>query len=166
MKRLLASPSGALLVALLGLALPTVAAAETYGDGVHLSAATPIADILADPDAYVGKTVRVEGRVAEVCPMAGCWMELAAADGGDTLRIKVEDGVIVFPAAAAGRVAAAEGVVEAIPMSRERYVDWLAHLAEERGQPFDAAAVGDGPFRLIQIRGTGAEIPAAAGGAG
>jgi hypothetical protein len=140
---------------------PATSGAETYGDGVHVAAATPIAAILADPDAYVGKTVRVEGRVAEVCPKAGCWMELASGDAGETLRIKVEDGVIVFPADAAGRAAVAEGVVEAVPMSREQYVGWLRHLAEERGDAFDESGVGDGPFRLIQVRGTGAEIAAA-----
>ena len=41
--------------------------------------------------------------------------------------------------------AVAEGVVEAIPMTRESYVDWLQHLAEEKGKKFDPATVGEGP---------------------
>lgn len=151
------------------LAAPVPAAAESYGDGVSIAEPTPIADLLADPDAYLGKRVRVEGRVTEVCPMRGCWMELAEGEGGGSVvRIKVDDGVIVFPSDATGRPAAAEGVVEAIEMSRESYLGWLAHLAEERGESFDAAAaeVGEGPFRLIQVRATGAEIePAPADGA-
>jgi hypothetical protein len=49
-------------------------------------------------------------------------------------------------------------VVEAIPMEREEYVSWLAHLAAESGKPFDPASVGAGPFRILQIRGEGAQV--------
>ena len=154
--RLLAGLVAGGLVLLFGVAVP--AAAEVYGDGVKLEEATPIGKILADPDAYIGKTVRVEGGVIDVCPRKGCWMEIG--DEGESIRIKVEDDVIVFPAAAKGKVAAAEGEVEAIEMSREKYVDWLARLAEEKGETFDAASadLGDGPFRMIRIKGTGASI--------
>ncbi len=132
--------------------------AESYGHGVDIEEATPIAKILADPDAYIGKTVRVEGGVLDVCPRKGCWIEVG--DEGESIRIKVDDGVIVFPAAAKGKIAAAQGEVEANEMSREAYLGWLAHLAEEKGETFDAesADVGDGPFRIIRIRGTGARI--------
>jgi hypothetical protein len=72
--------------------------------------------------------------------------------------VKVDDGVIVFPVTSKGKLAVAEGVVEAIPMTRDEYVDWLEHLAEERGGKFDASKVGEGPFRIVQIKGTGARI--------
>ncbi|MEM7584796.1 MAG: DUF4920 domain-containing protein [Acidobacteriota bacterium] len=131
---------------------------STYGNEVSLSEATPIAKILADPDAFIGREVRVEGGVIDVCPRKGCWIEVG--DEGESIRIKVEDDVIVFPAGAKGRVAAAQGTVEAIEMSRQQYLGWLAHLAEEKGEAFDAASadIGEGPFRRIQIRGEGAEI--------
>lgn len=133
-------------------------AGETYGSGVSVAEATPISKILADPDAYVGKTVRIEGKVLDVCPMKGCWMELASEDGRQSLRVKVDDGVIVFPVTSKGRLAVAEGTVEAIPMTKEKYVAWLEHLAEERGETFDASTVGEGPFRVLQLKGTGARI--------
>jgi hypothetical protein len=57
-----------------------------------------------------------------------------------------------------GSLAVAEGTVEAIPMTREQYAGWLEHLAEERGEKFDAASVGEGPFRILQLKGTGARI--------
>ena len=133
-------------------------AADTYGSGVTLPEATSIEKILADPDAYVGKRVRIEGQVMDICPMKGCWMELAEEGGNASLRVKVDDGVIVFPATAKGKIAAAEGTVEAIPMTREQYIGWLEHLAEERGQKLDPEMVGEGPFRILQIRGEGARI--------
>jgi hypothetical protein len=144
---------GPLLASLLAAAEPA-----TLGAGVTLEETTPIHRILADPEAFLGKTVRIEGGVLDVCPMKGCWVEVG--DAGESLRVKVEDDVIVFPADAKGRIIAAQGVVEAVEMTREAYIDWLAHLAAEKGEPFDAAAadIGDGPHRTIRIRGTGAQL--------
>ncbi|MEA2560359.1 MAG: hypothetical protein QOH06_1863 [Acidobacteriota bacterium] len=152
---------GLILVAVAALQVPIVRAGESYGSGVKVAEATPISKILADPDAYVGKTVRIEGKVLDVCPMKGCWMELAGEDGKESLKVRVEDGVMVFPVTSKGKLAVAEGTVEAIPMTKEQYVGWLEHLAEERGETFtaaDIAAVGDGPFRILQLKGTGARI--------
>ena len=145
------------LVAVAVLFVPAVYGGS-YGDGVSVEAATPIHEILADPDAWIGKTVRVEGGVLDVCPKAGCWMEIGEA--GESIQIKVDDGVIVFPTDAKGHVASAEGTVEAVEMTREKYVEWLEHLAEEKGEELDEDSLdlGDGPYRLIRIRGTGAEI--------
>ena len=149
----------ALLLALTLLAIaPVLYAEETnLGAGLTIDETLKISTLLADPNPYVGKKVRVEGKVTEVCQMAGCWMELEESAQA-RIRIKVDDGVIVFPATAPGKTAVAEGVVESIPMTREKYVAHMEHEAEDRGQKFDAAAIGDGPFQILQIRGTGARI--------
>ena len=56
--------------------------------------------------------------VTAVCEHMGCWMTLAPAGAAGehpaTLRLKVEDGVIVFPVSARGRTAVAQGVVARI----------------------------------------------------
>jgi len=147
-------------LALLVLAGSRAGAAEkSFGAGVTLAETTSVARILADPDAYVGKRVRIEGKVLDVCPMKGCWMELEEQkEGAASLRVKVDDGVIVFPVTSKGKLAVAEGVVEAIPMTRDKYVAWLEHLAEERGEKLDSSKIGEGPFRIVQIKGTGARI--------
>lgn len=148
--------------ALLMLGAAGLAAEEmVVGKGVQVAETTSMAKILADPDSYVGKTVRIEGRVLDVCPMKGCWMELeevGAHGSNNRLRVKVDDGVLVFPVTAKGKLAVAEGKLEAIPMTRDQYVGWLEHLAEERGETFDASKVGEGPFRILQLQGTGARI--------
>ena len=145
-------------LAMILLAFTALARAEELGKGVKTAESTPISKILADPDAYIGKTVRIEGKVLDVCPMKGCWMELQGEDGKQSLKVRVDDGVIVFPVTSKGKLAVAEGTVEAIPMSRDQYVDWLEHLSHEKGETFDAASVGEGPFRIVQIKGTGARI--------
>jgi hypothetical protein len=135
----------------------TPAVAETYGEGVTLEETTPIAELMANPASFDGKTVRVEGKVNAVCERMGCWMLLE--DEGGEVRVKVEDGVIVFPAEAIGKMAVAQGEVSAVSMEREEWVAWQKHLAEEAGDEFDDTEVGEGPFLRVQIAGTGAEIP-------
>ena len=43
---------------------------------------TPVTsvDFLAAPEKYDGKTLMVEGRIADVCQKAGCWLVLAEGD--------------------------------------------------------------------------------------
>ncbi|HEV8578601.1 MAG TPA: DUF4920 domain-containing protein [Thermoanaerobaculia bacterium] len=148
-----------LLIALLLFAAASMASAETtvYGAGVKLDETLKISTLLADPDHYAGQKVRVEGTVTDVCSMQGCWMELEENPQA-RVRCKVDDGVIVFPISAKGKTGRAEGTVETIPMTRGDYVTWQKHLAEERGQTFDPATVGNGPFQIVQIRCTGAEV--------
>jgi hypothetical protein len=131
----------------------------SYGKGVTLTEATPVASILDKPGDYAGKTVRVEGEVHAVCEMAGCWLEIQAGEGARTLKVKVKDGDIVFPVGAKGKLAVAQGKVEDLEMSRSKYISHRKHIAKETGEPFDEASVqGDGPFHVYQVAGTGAEI--------
>lgn len=148
----------AALFAALWVAHPA-AAGEPYGEPLTVAETTPIADLLADPQGWAGRTVRVEGEVAGVCRAKGCWIELTDIDRRH-LRVKVEDDVIVFPQDAPGRHAVAEGEVEVIELTREQWIGWRRHLAEEQGEELDESTVDDGPHRIVQIAATGAEIAA------
>ncbi|HXT19881.1 MAG TPA: DUF4920 domain-containing protein [Thermoanaerobaculia bacterium] len=139
------------------LPLAASAAATHVGTAITVEQATPIAEILAHPDDHAGRLVRIEGEVSGVCTAAGCWMDLAD-DKGNSLRVKVEDGVIVFPSDAVGHPAVAQGTVTIEEMSRDKYVDWQRHLAEDAGKTFDESKIGAGPYRLVQLAGNGADI--------
>ena len=130
-------------------------AGEKYGAGVTLTETVAIATILAQPDAWVGKRVRVEAEVSDVCRMRGCWMELKDAD--KKMRFKVVDGQITFPVSAIGKFAVAEGTVRKIPLDLEQTKKVMAHEAEEMGKPFDPATV-TAPMTLVRIDGSGAVI--------
>ncbi|HSM52158.1 MAG TPA: DUF4920 domain-containing protein [Thermoanaerobaculia bacterium] len=152
-----------LICFLAGLCLAAGARAEAcagtvYGEGVRLAETTPAAAILDRPEEFAGQTVRIEGTVVEVCQKMGCWVAISAGEEGRELRVKVEDGVIVFPASARGKRAMAEGAVETRELSREEWIARLEHQAEEQNRPYDPAAVGDGPFRQTRVMGTGAVI--------
>jgi hypothetical protein len=160
-----AGNAGAFAVLVLtGSALSADCSSVSYGAGVTIAESTPVSAIVAEPESFVGKKVRVEGRVKDVCEMAGCWLELeavdaAAAASGPVLKVKVKDGEIEFPVSTRGKSAIAEGEVERLEMDRGKYVRHLKHLAKEQKREFDeASVVGDGPFKVYQIAGTGAEI--------
>jgi len=115
----------------------TIRGAETFGAAPTVKDATPIAQLLAKPADFQGKTVRVEGIVTGVCTMMGCWMGIAATDApkGPSILIKVDDGVIVFPASARGKRATAEGVMERVGSADVEGQEAAREHAEHEGRP-------------------------------
>jgi hypothetical protein len=106
-----------LMVAAVMAAVVGVSAEETkLGAGVTLKDATPIAALAERPQEFVGKTIRIDGVATAVCEEMGCWMAVAPESDpkGPTVRLKVEDGVIVFPVSAKGRKVSAQGTFEAV----------------------------------------------------
>ena len=107
----------ALIVAAVVAAVVGVSAEEIkLGAGVTLKDSTPIAALAKTPADFVGKTVRIDGVATAVCTEMGCWMAVAPEGdtSGTTVRLKVEDGVIVFPVSAKGKKVSAEGVFEKV----------------------------------------------------
>jgi len=148
------------LVLLFSIALvPAVVADEgkAYGEPLSGSDITKISVLMADAESYVGQVVRVEGLIVGVCEKRGCWMSLASDEEFEDLRIKVDDGVIVFPIEAKGKRAVAEGEFAKIEMSLEQTVAYQKHHAEEHNEEFDPASVTE-PLTYYQIKATGAVI--------
>jgi hypothetical protein len=131
---------------------------QSFGKGLTGPEVTKISDILAKPELYEGKTVRVEGLVTEVCLKRGCWMMIASDKEFQALRIKVEDGEIVFPPEAKGKRAIAEGVFTKTELTREQALNQAKHRAEEQGQKFDPETAKDIPTVVYQIQATGAVV--------
>lgn len=130
---------------------------ERFGDPLSDKVPVRIGELTRTPERFVDKRVKVIGLVDDVCPMKGCWVEILDQQARTTLRFKVQDDVIVFPAQAAGREIIAEGVLRRHEMDEARARLWLAHLADEKGEAFDPESVS-GPLRFYQIEGLGAEI--------
>ena len=126
------------------------AAGETkLGAGVRLKETTPIRALVERPSEYVGRTVRVDGVARAVCSAMGCWMAVASDTdpNAPVVRLKVEDGDIVFPMSAKGKKVAAEGAFEKIGDHDEH----AREAASEHGtQP--------GASGTYQIKATGALI--------
>ena len=132
--------------------------AKTYGEPLSSGKVVAIEHVLDHPDEFLGKTVKVEGLINGVCEKRGCWMTLASkTEDFKEIRIKVEDGVMVFPMEAKGKTAVAEGKFIKIEMSMEQTIAYKKHHAEEHGEDFDPASVTE-PMVYFQIEGIGAEI--------
>jgi hypothetical protein len=145
-----------IVFAVLAAAVMLCAAEVKLGKPLSGTAPIPLATLVGHADDYAGKTVQVEGKITAVCQMMGCWMELTN-DAGQRVRIKVEDGVIVFPKDAAGKVAIAEGKFTKTELTREQAVAQAKEEAAENGRKFDPAKVKSG-MTLYEIAGTGAVI--------
>ncbi len=126
-----------------------------FGAGVTLTDTVAVDAILADPNAYKGKTVRVEGMVTDVCPKRGCWMELAGSAPGQKLKFKVTDGEMVFPMDAKGKVAIAQGEVAVRELTLEETKANAEYEAKEYGKAYDPASITT-PKIVVRIDGTGA----------
>lgn len=131
---------------------------KAYGEPLTGSDVAEIGELLSNPDRYLGQVVRVQGLVTGVCKKRGCWMTIASDDVEfREIRVKVDDGVIVFPLEAKGKRAIAEGVFTKVEMTLEQTLRYREHHAEEHGEEFDPATVTE-PLVFYQIRGTGAVI--------
>ena len=128
---------------------------QSFGAGVTLADTVSIDAILADPNAFKGKTVRVEGMVLDVCPKRGCWFELAGEKPGQKLRFKVTDGEMVFPMESKGRKAVAEGVIAVKELTLEQTKERAEYEAKEYGKSYDPASITE-PVAIVRIDGTGA----------
>jgi Domain of unknown function (DUF4920) len=136
---------------------PPPVTGTSYGEALTLTDTTKVSDILAAPQEWVGRRVLVAGTVVQVCQEKGCWIQIASDREHEMLKVKVEDGVIVFPMTAMGHPAVVEGTIEALPVTAEQARAQARRHAEETQQPFDSTRVF-ADTTLYQIRGLGAFI--------
>ncbi len=138
--------------------------AKKYGAGVTLDAGVSVGELLAAPEKFVGKKVRVDGVVTAVCAKRGCWMMLTDPEREQGIRIKVEDGVIVFPMEAMGHKASAEGIFEVVSPAGEEHADaqHAAHAGGEHASGGASCADQEKAAKkasvTYQIAGTGAIV--------
>lgn len=148
-------------IAILGMAvlaaLPLLAEEMRLGKPIAVKSATPIRDILSQPDKYLGKDVRIEGEITEVCQNMGCWINVKDASTNEIIQVKVNDGEIVFPKDGAGRKVVAQGKLEKLAMTKEQYIASLEHQAMESGRKVDTSKIVEGKT-IFRIKGEGAII--------
>ena len=137
---------------LMAVAVVSAAGDEKFGKGVSLTEATSIKALYETPDKFVGKTIRIDGVVTAVCEEMGCWMALGETDKAqNTVRLKVDhDAGIVFPIAAKGKNASAEGVFEKIADGDKEAKE---AATEQAGQ-----AKGSDFAKKYQLKATGAIV--------
>ncbi len=99
----------------------------------------------------------VQGPIVDVCAEMGCWLAIGSDKEFQTIRFKVEDGVIVFPMSVKGMNAKVEGVLAVSLLSEADQIKQGEEMAREKKTTFDPKTV-KGPKTSIQIKGEGAEV--------
>jgi Domain of unknown function (DUF4920) len=127
------------------------------GKPLTVSTTSTIKQLLTDPEKYLGKDVRIEGEITGVCQNAGCWIEVRDSSSTEGIRVKVNDGEIVFPKDGAGRKVAAQGTFEKHMLTKDQYIAMLKHYAEESGKTVDTTGITEGKT-VYRLKGHGAVV--------
>lgn len=104
--------------------------------------------VVADPAAWDGKDLVVEGVVKEVCQKKGCWHTIATADPAVNVMVKDKDYKIFLPKDAGGKKVYVKGTfaVAELPEAEAR------HYAEDAGRD-PSAIVGPQKTFAIDVAG-------------
>ncbi len=139
------------------LACTATAEIQRFGTSIDIAALTPVSQIVAKPDQFLGKVITVQGRIQSVCTNKGCWMQLASDQAQQQFKIKVRDGDMVFPVSARGKTAYATGTLQKTELDLASTQEHFADIAEREQRAFDPATVTE-PLVLLQLVPTGVEI--------
>ena len=112
------------------------------GAAIGDSPSVDLKSAIAAPEAHLGQSVIVEGKVDKVCPMKGCWLELMPSGESRGVRVTFEDYGFFVPKDSMGWTARLEGEFVRERLSK-RDVDHL---------------VGEGATLQTQPDGTAVQI--------
>ena len=107
---------------------------------------------LANPEAHVGRSVVVEGKVDKVCQRKGCWMELMPEGESRGLRVTFEDYGFFVPTNAMGWTARLEGKFIREELSRSDVDHLLGEGATLETQPDGTAEQFSFEARAVELR--------------
>ncbi len=140
-----------MLFTLLMTALADDAAWSHFGTPFTLTDVVSADTLLDDPSAYADKEILVEGRVADVCQKAGCWM--VVEDEGRTMRVLMKDHGFAVDKEGADSTCRVQGTVVATEID----ADTVAHLAGESEKP-EAMPENSGEKVQYQIQASGVAL--------
>ena len=123
-----------------------IAELEHFGPDFTLTETIPAGTVLSNPEQYVGQTVRVTGKVSDVCQKMGCWMVITDAD--QHMRITTKDHKFFVAKDGAGAKCDLEGTV----VKREANPERTAHYKSEQtdGAPMpEAELAGQATYEIV-----------------
>lgn len=105
-------------------------------------AATPLADIMANPAAFAGQVVRTEGEITQVCQSRGCWMEIRPDTESAGIRVPMAGHRFFLPRDISGRRATLQGTVVIAELSEADRAHLESEGAQAAGQDLSIEAMG------------------------
>ena len=138
------------------LAAPSAATGKTsvFGSAIASGGEVLLANVLANPHEFEGKTVTVQGDVRRVCKKMGCWMELATEKSEEAPGCRVFFGAHQFfvPKDSDGSHARVQGEVQV----KQVQADFVEHLEQEGGS--FKAKNADGTANEVRLVASGVEL--------
>jgi hypothetical protein len=133
---------------------------ENLGVEISNTNISPITELLNNPSIYLGNNVAINGKIVDVCPMMGCWIEVKDSYSEEVIRVKVKDGDIIFPKESKNKEVLVEGVFSKLDFTEEQAILWKIHLAEEKGIQLSSEDITLDASDLVEyrIQGLGAKI--------
>ena len=108
--------------------IQTTAEGAVYGAALadSVPAVVSLDDVVANPEALIGKSGAFSGRITEVCQKMGCWIVLSTSDG-DFVRVTMLDHAFGVPKDAASSEAVVYGTLAEKTLSD----DEIEHLKSD-----------------------------------
>ena len=131
-----------------------------YGDDFNYDSIQSIPSLINNANQFLDKQIVTEGKIVDVCPMKGCWIEIKDSDSEQIIRVKVQDDVIIFPQDSKEKKVIVNGIFTKIEFTEDQAIKWKIHLAEEKGLKLEESDVTLDSSDLIEyrIKGLGAKI--------
>ena len=102
---------------------------QVFGDSIHNSQVTPIADALLALKEKGTQTLTLQSVAVDVCQKKGCWMTVQTVDSSE-MRVTFKDYGFFMPKDISGKKVLMEGVLTYDTTS----VEDLKHYAEDEGK--------------------------------
>ncbi|MCB9611069.1 MAG: DUF4920 domain-containing protein [Sandaracinus sp.] len=114
---------------------------QTFGQALSDRATTPLTELAASPEGFVGQVVKTEGEIAQVCQRMGCWMEMRA-EGVAPVRVPMAGHSFFLPRDVAGRHAVVEGQLALRTLSAAEREHLESEGASATGNALEIVATG------------------------
>jgi len=116
-----------------------------------------LVEVLARPEDFAGKTIRLEGNVSAMCTHERAWFAVQADDKSGAFVRVIGAPVFLVPEGSVGKKARTEGVVELldVPAEVQEHFKKEHQLDSEAGQP---GAPQPAQRKTVVVRATGAEF--------
>jgi len=117
-----------------------------YGEDFTVDKAAVASALLTNPEQFVDQTIRVTGRVTDVCQKAACWMVIAEDD--KLLRVTMKEHAFAVNKRGAGGEADIEGLVVAKAID-PKTIEHYKGESERPDQIPEAKVTGNTTYELV-----------------
>lgn len=134
-------------------AAPLPPGVQSFGARISEDGAQPmekLPELMAKGDSV---HVKLVGKIADVCQVKGCWMDLPAADG-KTMKVRFKDYAFFVPKDAKDKTTVVEGWAYRYTVP----VDELRHYAEDAGKSKKEIAAITKPEQAVAFEAEGVLI--------